>query len=41
MIALFGKYQCSLQRVSKYCAALAAGKRQLYWALAHKENIYG
>ena len=41
MVALLAKHQCSLQRMSKYCAALAAGKRQLSQALADKENVYG
>jgi hypothetical protein len=41
LVALLAKHQCNLQRVSKYCAALAVGKDRLYWALAHKENIYG
>jgi SPX domain protein involved in polyphosphate accumulation len=41
MVALLGKHQCSLQKVSKYCAALAVGKSHLYRALAHKENLYG
>lgn len=41
LVALLAKHQCNLQRVSKYCAALAMGKDRLYRALAHKENIYG
>jgi hypothetical protein len=40
MVALLGKHQCSLQKVSKYCAALEVGKKHLYRALAHKENVY-
>jgi SPX domain protein involved in polyphosphate accumulation len=41
LMALLGKHQCSLQKISKYCAALAAGKSHLNRALAHKENLYG
>lgn len=41
MVALLGKHECSLQKVSKYCAALAVGKNHLYRALTHKENMYG
>ena len=41
MVALLAKHQCSLQRMSKYCAALAVGKAHIQRALAHKENRYG
>lgn len=41
LVALLGKYECSLQKISKYCAALAVGKSHLSRALAHKENLYG
>jgi len=41
MVALLAKHQCSLQRMSKYCAALAVGKAHIQRAFAHKENIYG
>jgi hypothetical protein len=41
MVALLAKHQCSLQRMSKYCAALAVGKSHMQRAFAHKENIYG
>jgi hypothetical protein len=40
-VSLLGKHECRLQRVSKYCAALAAGKGRLNRAMDHKENIYG
>jgi hypothetical protein len=41
LVALLAKHQCNLQRVSKYCAALAVGKDRIRQALIHKENIYG
>ena len=41
LVALLAKHQCNLQRMSKYCAALAVGHARLRQALAHKENIYG
>ena len=41
LVALLAKHQCNLQRMSKYCAALAVGKTRIQRALAHKENIYG
>ena len=41
MVALLGKYECRLQRISKYCAALAASMGQLKRASVHKENLYG
>lgn len=42
MVSLLGKHQCQLQRVSKYCAALARSRNRLGWAWHHKENtIHG
>jgi hypothetical protein len=41
MVALLAKHQCNLQRVSKYCAALSAGKASTNRALTHRGNIYG
>jgi len=41
MVALLAKHQCSLERVSKYCAVLGAGKARTIRALTHKGNIYG
>jgi hypothetical protein len=41
MVALLGKHECQLQRVSKYCAVMAFGMSRLRSALSHKENLYG
>ncbi len=40
-VALLARHQCSLQRISKYCSALAVGKAHIQRALAYKENVYG
>ena len=40
-VSLLGKHECRLERVSKYCGAVALGMGRLKWAMAHKENIYG
>ncbi|MFC1641621.1 VTC domain-containing protein [Myxococcota bacterium] len=41
MVALLGKHECRLQRMSKYCAALATGMGRLKWASLNRENLYG
>ena len=41
MTSLIAKHNCQIQRVSKYCSALAAGRKRLEFRLSHKENIYG
>ena len=42
MVALLAKHECQLQRVSKYCAALARGMSHSSFTLRHhKENIHG
>ncbi len=41
LVALLAKHQCNLNRMSKYCAALAVGKNRLYNCMEHKENVYG
>jgi hypothetical protein len=38
--SLLAKHDCQLQRISKYCAALANGVRLLHNASDHKENLY-
>jgi hypothetical protein len=40
-VSLLGKHECRLERVSKYCGAVASGVGRLKWNMAHKENIYG
>ncbi len=41
MVAMLGKHECQLQRVSKYCAVVTHGLRRLQIAQSHKENVYG
>jgi hypothetical protein len=38
--SLLAKHNCQLQRISKYCAALANGVKLLHNASDHKENLY-
>jgi hypothetical protein len=38
--SLLAKHDCQLQRISKYCAALAHGVKLLNNASHHKENLY-
>ena len=38
--SLLAKHHCQLQRISKYCAALANGVKLLHDASDHKENLY-
>ncbi len=40
MVSLLAKHNCQLQRVSKYCAALANSTRLLRQALSNKENLF-
>ena len=41
MVALLGKHECQLRRVSKYCAVMANGISRRHTAWSHKENLYG
>ena len=41
MVSLLARHECQIQRVSKYCAALAQGTSQFRRAAYHKENLYG
>ena len=41
MIALLGKHECQLRRVSKYCAVVSHGRQRLERSFRHKENLYG
>jgi len=41
MVALLARHDCVVQRVSKYCAVLAANMQRLRIALRHKEIPYG
>lgn len=40
MVSLLARHNCQLQRVSKYCAAIANSTRLLRSAVNHKENLY-
>jgi hypothetical protein len=41
MVALLGKHECQLRRISKYCAVMADGTSRRHAAWSHKENLYG